>query len=264
MLEEEFSVSLAIIISTIGFLVFVAGLVGFVFLYYQKLADHQKELLNKEEEKNELRIKALLQGQENERRRIGMELHDGIGMELAALKLYLSLLELKIKDNSDALEQHKQVYELTDTTLTNVRNLSHSMLPDFVAKNGLVQTIKSTVEVLKQTTKIEVELIITDTPLNLKAEQELMIFRIMQELIQNAVKHSELSKLTITLKNTGQGFEITVADNGKGFNTRNVAGLGVGLQNIRSRAEIAGCTFQLNSEISRGTTAKLVFLTPPL
>lgn len=237
----------------IGFLAILLPVIGLLYMYYQKL-QAQSKLNATMEEMNQQKITTLLKdkelellkasvnGQEKERKRIAGELHDSIGGNLAAIKLQLSNLGIK--------ELTKQV----DETYHQVRDLSHDLVPQKFSNTGFTELIAGYLRQfdLPGNPRIsfqayppeEIELIET----TLKVE----IYKIMQELITNAQKHSQASKVEIQLTQFDGMLKLLFEDNGKGFSTETTRH-GIGLQNIRERLKLFDGVLSIDSFPSKGT-----------
>ncbi|WP_343306362.1 sensor histidine kinase [Chitinophaga niabensis] len=237
----------------IGFLAILLPVIGLLYMYYQKL-QAQSKLNATMEEMNQQKITTLLKdkelellkasvnGQEKERKRIAGELHDSIGGNLAAIKLQLSNLGIK--------ELTKQV----DETYHQVRDLSHDLVPQKFSNTGFTELIAGYLRQfnLPGNAKIsfqayppeEIDLIET----TLKVE----IYKIMQELITNAQKHSQASKVEIQLTQFDGMLKLLFEDNGKGFSTETTRH-GIGLQNIRERLKLFDGVLSIDSFPSKGT-----------
>ncbi|WP_346317718.1 sensor histidine kinase [Chitinophaga sp. YIM B06452] len=241
----------------IGFLAILLPVIGLLYMYYQKL-QAQSRLNATMEEMNQQKITALLKdkelallkasvsGQEQERKRIATELHDSIGGNLAAIKLQLS--------NPASANGLKELIQQVDDTYHQVRDLSHDLIPQKFSNTGFTELIAG---YLRQfdvpgSARIsfqayppeEIDLIGT----TLKVE----IYKIMQELITNAQKHSQATKVEIQLTQIDGMLKLLFEDNGKGFSTATTR-QGIGFQNIQERLKLFGGTLSIDSFPSKGT-----------
>ena len=241
----------------IGFLAILLPVIGLLYMYYQKL-QAQSKLNATMEEMNQQKITALLKdkelallkasvsGQEKERKRIAGELHDSIGGNLAAIKLQLS--------NQADVTGLEGLIKQVDDTYHQVRDLSHDLIPQKFSNTGFTELIAG---YLRQfdvpgNARIsfqayppeEIDLIGT----TLKVE----IYKIMQELITNAQKHSQASKVEIQLTQLDGTLKLMFEDTGKGFSTETTRH-GIGLQNIRERLKLFDGILSIDSFPSKGT-----------
>ena len=185
----------------------------------------------------------LLEGQELERSKLSKELHDGVGSSLAALKTNLYLTE-KTNENSHLLT-------LVDDLYLKVRDISHQIYPTFLITDGLVFALNDYIEFINKEKKINFTFF-GDEP---KIEQNklLNIFRTLQELLNNALKHANASKIDIELLFKNREIFIRVQDNGIGFDPNNVSS-GLGLKNIINRIESINGHLERISEPGNGST----------
>jgi len=189
----------------------------------------------------------LIKGQELERQRLAKEIHDGIGPFLSTLKLNIDLVERKTKEKETAsqlVDISKQLSEIS----TEVRQISHDLMPSSLLDYGLIAGIQNHIGKLKNTTKIEIEL---DTDLSptdngLSKAQELNIFRIIQESVQNAIKHAECKIIKIKLLADNETLSLGVSDDGVGL--KKSADNGIGIKNIKTRIKSLGGQLEIKSK----------------
>ncbi|MFK7774335.1 MAG: two-component regulator propeller domain-containing protein [Saprospiraceae bacterium] len=227
-------------------------LIAFVTNEYKnkQLNKQRFAILQKEQEMEQL--KALIAGEEKERKRISQELHDGLGAVLATVKMRIS----SISDKSPTIiknDNYLKAEELIDEACQTVRDISHRMTPYILEQNGLEYAISELCLTISQTQKIEIhfnpyqiDLIESDT-LNIT------IYRVTQELVKNIIKHAEATEVIVQVTVEDENIEVLVEDDGKGFDINQVKG-GIGLDNIRSRVEYLKGSLIIESEINRGTT----------
>jgi signal transduction histidine kinase len=200
----------------------------------------EKSLLEKENELN----KALLVGENNERQRIAQDLHDGIGVQLRILKQQL-------KNENDE--------KLVDKIAEEIRTISHNLMPSNIEHLGLVNLVQDVAHNLSASNQIEIQVVSIDCPFLNDKNLGLSLFRIIQECLQNAIKHSHANKIIVQLIGHHNELSITIEDDGKGMNDATTFGLG--LNNIKSRIEKLEGTCTLESDEKLGT---LICLTIPI
>jgi len=206
------------------------------FLVYQRFKTKKEtELQKKIIEEQEKGLDAVIHAQEEERKRISKELHDGIGQQLSGLKMNFQRLGKQLEDNSGSFK--KEVDQLTNIiseSADEVRSISHQMMPRALVELGLVEAITD----LTKKALISNEILCDFEHYNLKERYneriEVSVYRIVQELINNIIKHSEATQVNIQLFQNKQKLILIVEDNGKGFNQDNHSD-GHGLLNIKSR-----------------------------
>lgn len=216
----------------------------------QKLIDgqvsHQRQL-----------IQATIDGQENERKTIGKELHDNIGQQLTTIKLFLDYAKTTADENT--LEMVNMALKAVADVINDVRSLSRSLIPFTFKDLGLIESINELINtfVRTKTLTIEFEHIEFDEevlPENLK----LSLFRIIQEQLNNIIKHSGAKNVHIRLLNTTDEFILTIADDGKGFNTGNIR-KGTGILTIKNRAGLFNGKADIVSQPGNGCLLKVCF-----
>jgi len=241
----------------IGFLVILLPVIGLLYMYYQKLQAQSKlnttmEEMNRQEiaallkDKELELLKASVNGQEKERKRIAGELHDSIGGNLAAIKLQLS--------DQTGVNSLQTLIRQVDDTYHQVRDLSHDLVPQKFSNTGFADLIKGYIRQFDVPGKAtitfhafpseEIDRIGT----SLKVE----IYKIIQELITNAQKHSGASKVEIQLTRLDGVLKLIFEDDGKGFSLETVR-YGIGFQNIRERLKLFNGVFSIDSFPSKGT-----------
>jgi signal transduction histidine kinase len=201
-------------------------------------------------------IDSMIQGQEKERQRIANDLHDNLGSLLATLKLHFQNLRMR-KDRGET--EQGMLFQTTDALIEEayqqVRTIAHAANAGVSGKEGLLPAVKhfaSKVSVMNRLT-IEVEDHGMDQPLD--NSMEITIFRIVQELITNAIKHAQASEVTIHLTRYEDSINVMVEDNGVGFDISRIKpGETMGLYSIQKRIEILGGTVTIDSIIQNGTT----------
>ncbi len=215
----------------------------------------------------ELRILSnrLLSAEEKERKRIARELHDGIGQALSAIKFSVenALLELRKTSNPIDLGSLESIIPLTQKTIEEVRRIVKDLRPSILDDLGILATIgwfcrefQDVYAGIRIETTIDVKE--DEVPLYLKT----MIYRIMQEALNNVAKHSQANYVHLQMRKTETGLELVIHDNGRGFNLDQAMALktsrrGFGLASMRERAELSGASFEINSAAESGTTLRV-------
>lgn len=210
----------------------------------------QKMILTQQD----LAAKSIVVAEENERKRIASDLHDGIGQMLTAARFNLS----GISDSMLSLsETDKTVFEkavkLLDESCVEVRNVSHSIMPNALINSGLGSAIKDFVEKIKHT-RLHIALSTSGLNERIDVNTEIMVYRIIQECVNNTLKHAQATKLDISVINDIDGLNLTVEDNGKGFDPAILPfEKGIGMKNIRTRTRYLQGTLDIDSRPGHGT-----------
>lgn len=240
-------------------------LVGVVlFLFYRQR--QRNRLLLKEQEVNalireqELRsMNAMLEGQEAERKRIARDLHDRLGGMLSTIKMHFNGIEKMLNRTDEKSEaQYKTTTALLDQAVEEVRRISHNMISGVLLQFGLVTAVKDLAHTIAASKQVKTKVLVLGLDDRLPLQREIICYRILQELLTNALKHANADLITIRLKKLGHQLEVMVKDDGKGFDPDNAV-QGIGLQNIRGRVEQLNGNLNLESKIGSGTTLTFTF-----
>lgn len=238
-----------------------------VFLYHnqrkkkiiaQKEQELEKQRANTILKNQELAtIDAMITGQEKERKRLAEELHDNLGSSLTTIKLYFENLKSFVKE-----EQSLEVYERTEQILENtyetVRSMSHTRNNGVLASKGLIPSIESLCKKITESGQIKVQVFHYGLDKKLESSIELIIFRTVQELLSNVIKHAHATEVVLNLTSYDNNLNIIVEDNGNGFDPKSlITNTGMGLNNIEKRIESIEGTFEIDSSTKRGTTINI-------
>lgn len=240
-------------------------------IYYQNiknskrkrlLAEQQKELEQQKnitflKEQEITTINAMVDGQEKERIRIAEDLHDNIGSVLATLKLHFENLKLnREKKHFNQDELYLKTEKLIDETYFKVRNLAHAKNAGVIANKGLLTAVKIMAEKISDANKITIEVLDFGLEKRLENSLELTIFRIIQELTTNIIKHAEAANATINLSLYDNNLNIIIEDNGKGFVLKEteLKNDGMGLGSIKTRIKHLNGTFEVDSTLGKGAS----------
>ncbi|TCD01653.1 histidine kinase [Pedobacter psychroterrae] len=238
-------------ISLIVILLLVILSFGIWLFFSQRQRRKNKEILSLKQQQEIAQLEALIDGEEKERRRIAQELHDGINGDLAAIKYRLSSLEdagLVLDDQ----ENLKKAIEMIDSSCTQIRSISHNLMPSSIVDFGLVETVREYCARINQSQALSLDFQYFGNPAVLPKKAETVIYRIIQELINNITRHAGATTAMVQMNFHENELFITVEDNGKGFDTL-VVQKGLGLKNIRSRIEF------LNAQLDITSTEKGTF-----
>lgn len=203
----------------------------------------QRERLKSE--LKEQQLGQMLNAQEEERKRIARELHDGIGQSLAALKMQLQLATKNQFSN--------QAISRVDALCKEVRGLSHQMMPIILQQNGIKDALEELIRLSLSKNGIETDLLIHGFDQRISTQIEVHLYRISQELIANILKHSQATKVGIQLLQRSERVSLVVEDNGKGMPKLKQKKKGLGMLSIASRMEAIGGKWSIDSKPGKGT-----------
>jgi signal transduction histidine kinase len=216
----------------------------------QKVEEKTIELHQKQTEVK----KALIWGEEQERKRVSQELHDGMGSLLSTLRLNAESIDLNDKGLSEKeYFAYQNVIELIDKACTELRNISHNMMPVGIEQFGLVQQLISIIRKINDSEKVHIVLDTFNMEKRLNKDIELSIYRICLELINNIINHANAKTATLQIIRNDDVLSIVMEDDGVGFNIDEIVE-GHGLISIRSRVDAFGGKINIDSNNNRGTT----------
>lgn len=240
------------------------GLTSTVLLSYRnskiKQNYFQVQMSNLKAQNQVISMQSMINGQETERARIARELHDGLGGLLSATKMhFLSLLDQvpEIKQTETA----QKCLLLLDNSAKDLRGIAHSMMPEILMQRGLIKAVEAYCEQLNGSKIVQFEFLHYGFDKMLKPNVEVMIYRILQELMNNILKHSRASHAIIQITKTENTLQITVEDDGIGFKMeegKNEAGSG--LSGIRQRIDFLKGNLSIDSRDGVGTTVYMEFV----
>ncbi len=263
-MENSDSLAFFVSIATAGMLLLAIAIVFFVVFYQKKLLSQELDLQKIEAAYQKRLLEASITSQESERKRIAADLHDEVGALLSATKLNLSLLHRSLghegqTENITSLDNAKTTI---DEAIHSVRRISKDLLPSTLAQYGLSEAIKDLCTKLSSP-GLSIEFSGACSIEEFPESTLLALYRIAQELLNNAIKHAEAHHIVVTLKHSEHYCILIVEDNGKGFDytmTRSAykAGKGMGLFNLESRTVLIGAKLDFSSgSDGKGTIARV-------
>jgi signal transduction histidine kinase len=236
------SVSLVLFFGTIGMLALTIGLIVFIIFHQRKVIRYQMKLQRLENDQQKLLLNASIRLQEEERQRIAADLHDDAGPLLATARLYLNENLVNL-DKTTQLQSIYNAKQIIDDTIQLIRNISHSLMPPTLKNFGLESAVNDLFQKISGSGSMNASSRFHDYRERLQAENELIIFRVIQELVNNILKHSNASFIHLTQNTSGNKFFIRLHHDGRGitqndFNKLNKSNVGLGLKNIQSRLKV--------------------------
>lgn len=212
---------------------------------------HQQELLN-----------SIIFTQENERKRIAKDLHDDIGSKLNVALLHMHRLQ-KLRETPEKFGQTVgEINQMLHTIVDTTRRISHELLPPTLENFGLEQAITELCEAYQQTGMLEIQFTANTQNQRIASTMvELNLFRVLQELIKNSVKHGEAQRIKIQLDLLPEKIALQYSDDGKGFDQQKMEKKGMGMNNLESRINMIGGQLQLKTAPLQGVQ---VAITAPI
>jgi two-component system, NarL family, sensor kinase len=216
----------------------------------KKESQLQAEIMKQQE----IKMKAVMEAEENERQRIAKDLHDGIGQMMSAAKMNLSAFESSIQFiNDEQKENFGKIINLVDESCREIRTVSHIMMPSALIKNNLATAIRDFVNKLG-VKSVSIHVYTEGLDQKLDSNVETVLYRVVQECVHNALKHAGATTLDISLIKDKDGISGTIEDNGKGFDASEKGESdGIGLKNIITRIEYLKGSVDFDTSPGRGT-----------
>lgn len=251
-------ISKVIVAGTLILLFLGACIVIFALMYHKRQNKYRLEKQEMEQRFREELLRSQLEIQEQTLRGISQEIHDNIGQTLSLVKLNLNTMDLQKPGALDEKIAHSKA--LVGKVITDLRSLSRSLNTDSVLAAGLIPAIESALALVRHTGLFEAELKVQGEPRPLGFQKELILFRIVQEGVNNALKHSGARTIRVLASYQSSSLSIEIRDDGKGWDPSGSTPEGSGLRNMKSRAGLIGGSFDLQST-KNGTT---IMLTVPI
>jgi len=227
-----------------------------LFIYFRHLKyKHVQELKSEVALLNykEQQTKKVLDAESKERKRIGEELHDGLGQLLSLLKMNITdQIEHLLPNQVEQQKKMHSLHSLTDNAIAELRNVSHNLSPVLLQTKGLSVSINDLVNRLRKSKKYDVELDIVGLDKPLEPVIEHSLYRIIQELLNNIIRHADANQISLQIIANQQELSLFIEDNGKGFDTKKMQP-GMGLNNIMTRIDNLGGSMDIDSMPNRGT-----------
>jgi two-component system NarL family sensor kinase len=226
----------------------------------QTIEIKEQHIQDLEKERQLVATKSVLKGEESERSRMARDLHDGLGGLLSGVKINLS----SMKGNSIITSENAQAFDhaikLLDTSISELRRVAHNLMPETLNHYGLKTALNDFVGEMSKNPATELTFNFFGADIRFESQLELTAYRIAQELVNNALKHSGAKKIDLQLIADLDRICIQVVDNGKGFDANSKSGDGKGLVSIRDRVTANNGRIEIESVPGQGTEVTVEFL----
>lgn len=231
-----------LVFGTIVMLLLTITLIVFIIFHQRRVIRYQLKMQEMESEQQKLLLRSSIKSQEEERQRIAADLHDDAGPLLATARLYLSENMVNL-DKATQLQSIFSAKQIIDETIQLIRNISHSLMPPTLKNFGLESAVNDFFQKINGSGTLNVNSRFHDYKQRLKPEKELTVFRVIQEIINNILKHSNSSFIHLTQHNGEENMLVRIHHDGKGlaqsdFERLSKSPVGLGLKNIQSRLKV--------------------------
>ncbi len=221
---------------------------GGVYIFYRRKLKTNERIATIEKQN----FTAVIKAEENERGRIAKELHDGLGQLLSSAKLNVAATEESVSE--DDLPLIKTSMQLIDEAVSEVRSVSHNLMPIALTTKGLIAALEDLVEKINQTKILEVALQLKFDENLLSKSTQVTLYRVIQEILNNALKHSKATTINVQIESRGKSLQLIISDNGIGFDSNEIkTSKGIGWTNIFSRISLLNGKINIDSKQNKGT-----------
>jgi two-component system NarL family sensor kinase len=253
--SEEFLV--AILAGSILFLLFACFIIAYILIYRKRRKSHHEEIDRIKLLFNEELLKSRLEIQEHTFTHISQEIHDNVGQILSLAKI-----QLNIMDEKDLLDRIvlSDAQENISQAMNDLRDIAKGLSSERILMLNLKDTIQQELQRINKTGMFKAVVVVNGTEQPINVQKKLIIFRIIQESLQNIIKHARATLIDISINYKPDYIEVLISDDGQGFdvNTKPNGEKGLGLMNMINRATIMGGKLEINSILEKGTEISLI------
>jgi signal transduction histidine kinase len=254
-----------LLLALLCLLLVASVLMGVNYRYKRKIAQQEIDLDKQkiqqlEKEQQLVATQAVLSGEETERRRLARDLHDGLGGMLSGIKLKLSNMKGNIILDSDTRKNFENAIESLDASVKEMRRVAHNLMPEVLVKYGLNEAISDFCSSIELGIDKKLDYRFYGEAIRIDRNFEVAMYRICQELINNAIKHAKANQILVQLVQEPYRLSLTVQDNGTGFDESIIDECkSVGLSSIKSRVKSLNGTLDIHSAPGKGTEIEIEF-----
>lgn len=216
---------------------------------------HRQQITQLEKERQLIAAQSLMKGQEEERSRLAKDLHDGVGGLLSGVKLSLSNMKGNVFLSEENATAVTTIITQLDSSIAELRRVSHNMMPEALIKYGLKEALENYCEGIDRSGQLNIRLQTYGLQQRMEQDAEIILYRIVQELLNNVIRHADAKEVLIQLVREANRFSLTVEDDGKGFDRNSpVYKSGAGLQNVQARAGYLNGAVDIRTKPGEGTS----------
>ncbi|GGM76608.1 two-component sensor histidine kinase [Dyadobacter beijingensis] len=243
-----------------GLIVGLVALLAIAVLVYRNIAFRRRvaeqEVLQLQQEKQLVATNSILKGQEEERTRVARDLHDGLGGLLSGIKLTLNSVKGNVILPEESAMTFTRALTQLDGAISEMRRVAHSMMPESLVRFGLIDALSDFCDGISTSGRLKVTMqAFGFDDKRLDSQVEVVLYRIIQELLNNVLKYADASEAQVQLTWVENNVSVTVEDNGKGFDVKNLEqNKGAGLRNVQARVDYLNGTLDIQSKPGEGTS----------
>jgi two-component system NarL family sensor kinase len=253
----------------IAVLALVILLLMYIIQRRKTVISKQQEAIQREQiklfetERQVVVLDSMLKGEENERSRVAKDLHDGVGSLLSGVKLSLASMQGNMIIREDQARIYERSLQQLDDAIAEMRRVAHNMMPEVLLNSGLIQATTNLTHSIAESSGIEIHFEHHDFKSRLPSDYEIILYRLIQELLNNVIKHAEASKIIVQLSLFEDIVNLVVEDNGKGFDSKLWENsTGMGFHNLKNRVNYFKGKIDVKSSPDEGTSFLIEFKLP--
>ena len=254
--DQYSEILIAIITGIIIFLVITATVIFILLFYQKKKFQHRQQITNIEKKFSEELLKSQLEVQEQTFNNISQEIHDNVGQVLSLAKVQINIMN---ESETMSKEMLNEVKENVGKAMTDLRDIAKSLNSERIRSLSVHSAAHNEAERINKSGVSQVIISVEGEEKKMNEQKKLILFRIIQESLQNSIKHANASLINIEFRYLADSLQVTIKDNGKGFDTEEAIknNSGLGLLNIKTRAALTGGSSTIDSIINEGTTINI-------
>ncbi|MFT3680933.1 MAG: sensor histidine kinase [Ferruginibacter sp.] len=255
-MESTNDIFIMIISISVVLLLLIVFIVSFLFIYQKRQLRHQLEIETVKEQVSQEILKAQLEIKEQTLTNIAEDIHDNVGQVLSLVVLTLSAVDTDDKESAN--QKIENTMKLVEKAVADLRNLSKKMDAENIISGGLLPVIKMELDMISKTGFYHTNFQYAGIERRIDTEKELILYRVVQECLNNIIKHAKANRININLRYEPLAFCMEITDNGTGFDQTAVAGKeigkkGAGLNNMKRRIGLIGGEFEIRTAAGKGT-----------
>ncbi len=244
-----------IVFANVILLVLLVGILLFTFQYRKRKILHEQEKKRIDEEHKLALLNTQLKAQDETMQFIGREIHDSVAQKLTLATIYTQKLEYE-GEFPQLSGKFKEISSVINDSLDELRSLSRTLASNRMLETSLKELLEAECDRVNNTGICNAQLVCNSNRI-ISVTVKSFLVRVVQEFIQNSLKHADCTRIDVQVTDGNQQLLITVSDNGKGFDAKNVRSRGIGLKNMQRRVEDIGGLFNLQAEPGRGTLLEI-------